>query len=236
MAYFLKVLIFKNMTGEIKKEVGIEKKEEQIFSENFRKNAKQAWKKVLNILKQSWEFLTKIGLGRILGFVIILITGLMAFMEFISYFLILGDKDKFSEIIKYFYNLNIFDYVSIQNFYILMTGGFLMDVAGYGLFFFVGIWLWNKKNCFKIKKGGWILLGMFVLGLGIFTFGFYQAMPKIMVPLNKIAQEQEKYEHHRYKKDGWRIEEKRFEDGFYKRGVYEKPNEQRYFEIYQRGF
>ena len=194
---------------------------------NWKNKMKENCEKVKNFLKKVWKKGEDFKILKWTGFVLVALSSIWAILEIISAFLILTDRYKFQEIIKHFYNFNLFDYLSELNFYLIFGGGVLMNFGIILLLFFLGLyWYKKEKHLFDKKKQRCMIL-VFVLGLLMFSYGFYQAMPKIMTPLNKIQkvqEQQEKIEKARkikkWKENGWIKEREDFDKGFWERGNY----------------
>ena len=167
-------------------------------------------------------------------------------MKYLSLVLILFRKDKFLEIFKHFYNLNLDEYISGLNFYLTFIGGYLIDISILGFLSFLAWRIYKKEKLKKTEKISFPVL--FFGGLTIFLVGIYMSAPKSLELLNKINLEKDheiKYEEKKlepisnhknnfeeYQKNGWRIRERKFNNGFEREGFYNRPNEKRYFYEY----
>lgn len=144
------------------------------------------WKWLKKYSQKIWKLLKELKIIKVVGFATITISSLVIFIETISIGLIHSDKLKFEEIVNYFFNVKIFDYISSINFHLITGGGYLIDLFFWTILLFLGIYWWNNKNYFK-KRWVKVVLGVFlILGITTFLFGFYKSMPKIMIPLEKI--------------------------------------------------
>ncbi len=211
------------------------KQEENIFSDKFKENISKIYKEIKKYLNKIWEFLKSNGFKKIMGFLIVLITSISLFVETIYMGLIHSDKLKFQEILNYFYNFKIFDYVSNTNFYLITGGGYLLDLTFYLIVIALGVFLWKDKKCFK-KRNFKILISItFILGVILFSFGFYKSMPKIMEPIKKIQHSYEKSNER--SEHGWLRERKNFDNGFLEKGHYNGKNlKEDYYKFYYSDF
>ena len=138
--------------------------------------------KVFNYLKKNHVF--KLILKAV-GLIIITVSAFLIFLETLGLLIINSNVAQFEIILNSFYDFKLFDYISHQIFYLLMFGGYLIDVSFWIIIILFGYWLYLKKNLFKRKIVFGIILAL-TLGITLFSFGLFYAFPGIKVPLEKI--------------------------------------------------
>jgi len=120
-------------------------------------------------------------------------------LESLSSILVLSNVAQFEKIINYFYHFKIFDYMSSGIFIIMFIGGFLIDIVFYLLISLFGYYLLYKKYPYRLKLRTVLLYLILALlsGITLLSFGFYYALPGILVPLEKLSEPkfQHEYEH-----------------------------------------
>lgn len=215
-------------------------------------NMEKIWDFIQKIWKSLITFLKDIKFLKWTGLVFIVIALMGIISDTIFYSLVLWDKNKFGEIINYFYNLNIFNYISSYDFYTIYTGALLMDIASGVLFLLLGLFWFKNKNYYTIHCKSfdnvklWIILVfLFVAGTFIFSFGIYNSMPDIMTPMNKIytidkqkdLMESQAKRVKEWKENGWNMKRVDFDNGFMERGYHnDKNSERRYWEYVNSNF
>ena len=193
----------------------------------------EVWKWIKKYSQKVWSFLTSSMFGKIVGILLVVFSSVTIFLETIIIGLIHSDNEKFQEIIKYFFDINIFDYISKLNFHLITGGGYLIDMAFYVILLLLGIYLWKKKNYFKNKKIIIAIFSALIIGVITFSTAFYKAMPQIMIPLEKICQKSNFDVD--YKKD-FKLEREKFHKGYYEKVFFDNRGEQRFFQYIDSRF
>ena len=193
----------------------------------------KVWKWIKKCSQKIWNFLTSSMFGKIVGVLLVVFSSVTIFLETIVIGLIHSDNEKFQEIIKYFYDINIFDYVSKLNFHLITGGGYLIDVVFYTILLLLGIYLWKKKNYFKNKKIVIAIFSVLIIGVITFSISFYKAMPQIMIPLEKICQ---KSNFDKGCKKNCRLERKKNHRGYHKKLFFDNGDQERFFQYIESRF
>ena len=142
------------------------------------------------LIKKTWTLLKRIHFGMPvfgwLGFVLLVISGIFAFVETVSSFLVLSDTAHFVQIFNAFFEIQLLDFVSMKHLSMMIGGGYLLDMTVWILVGLFGWFLWKKQNLFKHGEVFSSLLFILLMGLFLFMYGLYYAMPDIRTPLQLV--------------------------------------------------
>ena len=126
-------------------------------SEKIKQGVKNFFVSFFNLLKKTWNFIKKIDLKiikKIIGFVLVVGAGIGLFIETILTALVSFDSSHFENILGYYFDFSLFDYINLTEFYSVILGGYLLDIFLYSLVIIVGIWIFSGN--------AWILTMLFL--------------------------------------------------------------------------
>ena len=217
---------------------------------NNKINYKKIITKIKILIGKSFDYLKKNHvfklLLRVMGLVMIVISSFLIFLETLGLLIINSNVAQFEIILNSFYDFKIFDYISHQIFYLLIFGGYLIDISFWIIIILFGYWLYFKKNLFKREIVLGIILTL-ISGITLFSFGLFYAFPGIKVPLEKIikaeylteiSKEDLKYEKEDLNSNEWKHYYKELPNnsGYIKAGNYFNKSETQnpYYQINQQ--
>gem|GEM_PF-5970959 len=131
---------------------------------------------IAQLQKISWAMVQKV-----IGATIVVISSIFVAIEIITGLLLIGDPAQTERLIAAITGIQLFDYVTLNQYVLFMTGGVIFDLVIVSLLMWFGIWLYGRTNWFNKPKKAWVyaLLAGFV-GLAMMVGALFYAGPQLV--------------------------------------------------------
>lgn len=128
------------------------------------------------------------------GLVLLVTSSLLIVLEIVAALLLLGDPFQFERLLAVFTGQQLFDYLSLGNYYIVVFGGIVMELLLYTVVMWIGLYLMKVQNLFTVRNtvALWI---MFAMSSAMFMSGMYYSLPQLDSFFTTIHRERSCYFH-----------------------------------------
>ena len=161
------------------------------------------WAQITSAVQWIWKQLSKISpawIQKIVGAIVVGVTSIAIAVEVILALFLIGDPYQTEQVIKSLSGIQLFDYVTVSQYIVFVTGGVVLDIIVLTLVMWFGIWLYGRTNWFTKPKHAWLYAAVIgFVGLAMIFGSLFYAAPKL-VELTKELHEK-KHQKHIMKQD-----------------------------------
>jgi hypothetical protein len=201
--------------------------------ENTKKVIKSFFTNFFNLLKKVWNYLEKINFSlirKIVGVSLMVVSGLIIFLETIMTVLFSADPFQLEKIMFSLFYFNLFDYINLTEYYLILVGGYFVGMVFFGLLILLAVWIYNGKFFLKKFKLRILILTFFTAGSTILAYGMYYALPEVKEPIERVMNNHYKCGHEKIGVHSRRGGEMHKENGYQEKFYFNDLKNQKIFE------
>jgi len=156
------------------------------------------WVYVTSSVYWIWEQVQKVSyawIQRTLGVFIVTVTSIVIACKVIIALFLIGDPHQAERVIDSLSKVQLFEYVTVAQYVMFMTGAFIFGIVILTLLMWFGIWLYGRTNWFTKPKCAWLYAAFAgFVGLAMMFGSLFYAAPQL-VQLKKELHEKRHQKH-----------------------------------------